>query len=90
MTGTSFHGDVLYTTYAKLVELLGEPDEGSDKTQAEWLLIDERQAVVTVYDWKEYDTPKERVTEWHVGARDITTSRNAFSDIDLALLVGHF
>ena len=67
VTGTSFKGD-LDTTYDKLVSIFGKPHEvDGDKTQAEWMFKFEDGTVATIYDYKEYDTPVERVTDWHVG-----------------------
>lgn len=73
--GTHLVGYLQPTTYAELVELLGEPTYGPEhsgdgKVQAEWQLllrVDGRELVATIYDWKSYDTPVEDITEWHVG-----------------------
>jgi hypothetical protein len=64
--GTSLVGYVR-TTYAKIVEVFGEPDHrGGDKTTVEWALQFDDGTVATIYDWKEYRTPKE-VYDWHIG-----------------------
>ena len=67
--GTSFMGCIT-TTYDKLVELFGEPMEGSDdgKTTAEWVIEFEDGEVATIYDWKISSTPK-NLHDWHVGGR---------------------
>jgi hypothetical protein len=63
----------LETDYATLVERFGEPltDSYDGKTQAEWVIriIDQpiMSRVATIYDYKEYDTPVEEITEWHIG-----------------------
>ena len=66
-TGTSLQGYVT-TTYAFLVEKLGKPLEGDDKVTAEWILKFEDGTVATIYDYKEYRTPK-GVYDWHIGGQ---------------------
>ena len=73
--GTSLRGQ-FDMQYAKLVEIIGEPNGESDgyKTDVEWAF--ERDGVVaTVYNWK--DGPNytgggriEDLTEWHIGGHD--------------------
>jgi hypothetical protein len=69
-SGTSLQG-YMTTTFDKLVELLGEPLEGSDdgKTTAEWI-IEIQGEVATIYDWKLLSNPKD-LYEWHVGGRSL-------------------
>jgi len=69
--GTSLCGYVS-TTYAKLVDLLGQPLEGSsdEKTTAEWVLVFEDGTVATIYDWKLSSTP-EYSYDWHVGGKGV-------------------
>lgn len=65
--GTSFKGD-LKTTYNILIDTFGKPHETDlDKIQAEWRFKFEDGTVATIYDWKEYETPINNVTDWHVG-----------------------
>jgi len=73
ISGTSFHDVIITATYAELVAVFGEPEgpSGDGKVQAEWIFVDPAGDVVTVYDWKEYDTPVDRVTEWHVGGHGV-------------------
>ena len=68
--GTSLQG-YLTTTFDRLVELLGEPLEGSDdgKTTAEWIIEFEGEPA-TIYDWKLESTLKD-LYEWHVGGRSL-------------------
>ena len=73
--GTSLQGQ-FDMPYAKLVEIIGEPNGQSDgyKTDVEWAF--ERDGVVaTIYNWK--DGPNyagggriEDLTEWHIGGHD--------------------
>jgi hypothetical protein len=78
VNGTSLQGYV-YQTYARLVEVFGEPSHDGDgyKTDAEWTLTDEKGNVVTIYNWKDGPnycgrdgTPVEEIYEWHVGGKD--------------------
>ncbi len=67
MSGTHLQGYVL-TTYDHLVERFGEPSSTwGDKTTAEWSL-DIGGQHVTIYDWKEMNTPKNEYW-WHIGGR---------------------
>lgn len=68
--GTSLQG-YLTTTFDRLVELLGEPLEGSGdgKTTAEWI-VELGGETATIYDWKLKSTPKD-LYEWHVGGRSL-------------------
>lgn len=64
--GSSYQGCVI-VSYEKLIELFGQPIDGFEKTQKEWVLEFEDGTYVTIYDWKEYGTPYTEVTEWHIG-----------------------
>jgi hypothetical protein len=65
--GTHLQGFVT-TTYAHLVEVLGQPKGGSadDKTTCEWQLEFEDGTVATIYDWKSDSTPK-NLYKWNIG-----------------------
>ena len=74
-SGTSFHGQVIEATVQELRDILGEPsaaqNDGSDKVNFEWDMINSEGNVFTVYDWKEYRVlPENEVIEWHIGAHD--------------------
>lgn len=63
----------LTATYAELVERLGPPTYGPErsgdvKTRVEWV-VETSRGEVRVYDFKEWDTPVAAVTTWHLGAR---------------------
>jgi len=77
--GTCLQG-YLNVPYSKIVEVLGEPNGGSDgyKTAFEWELTFENGTVAHIYDYKEsnlydYDNPspeqmiKEDFSRWHIG-----------------------
>ena len=70
VNGSSYRG-VVNTTYEKLVTVFGPPQEGPhdrtlDKITCEWRLRFEDGDIVTIYDWKETDTPMGEY-ERHVG-----------------------
>jgi len=69
--GTWLQGTAI-VDYFTVRNALGEPlrIDGDGKVQAEWVIQFEDGEVATVYDWKEYTTPAELVTEWHIGGRD--------------------
>lgn len=74
-TSTWLQGHV-YTTYARLVEVLGEPVNDGDgyKTDAQWSLVFPDGVIATVYNWKNGRNylgadgdAVEDITEWNVG-----------------------
>ena len=62
---TSLKGYVS-TTYDKLVEVLGEPITDIEKSTAHWNIEAPDGTVATIYDWKEWTTPRGEY-EWHIG-----------------------
>ena len=76
-SGTSFQGVCFDgTTYAKLIELFGEPTyegSGDDKVKAEWVLVAGDGSVATIYDYKD-SRPVEEITgiDWHIGGHSLT------------------
>lgn len=70
VNGTCLQG-YIECTYNELRETFGEPGEGDGyKVQAEWCGKTSDGTVFTIYDWKEYETPPEQVTEWHIGGHN--------------------
>lgn len=67
VNGSSLCGYVA-TTYSYLVERLGMPQTGCDKTTAEWHLEFPDQTIATIYDWKLDQTPL-GVYDWHIGGK---------------------
>lgn len=66
--GTHLQGYITIP-YDAIVNKLGNPQEGCDKTQAEWTIeieSNEKSVVANLYDYKEYRSV-EQVTEWHIG-----------------------
>ena len=58
---------IIMVSYATLVTLLGEPEDGDgDGSRAEWYLEFEDGTFATIYDWRE-TRPIEEVACWHVG-----------------------
>ena len=68
-SGTCYQGCV-NIPYFELVEVFGESEISGDKTQAEWIVEFEDGKVATIYDYKEYETSVEFVTDWHIGGKD--------------------
>ena len=87
---TSFFGDVFRASVQELRSILGLPkfecNDGSDKTNFEWVMETESGEVFTVYDWKEYKKLKEtEIIEWHVGGHSESVTDQAFNEIGVAL-----
>ena len=84
--GTSFHGDVVYTTVEILREAFGDPtmidEDVNEKVQYEWCLELSDGTPCTLYDWKEYRCYEETATiEFHIGAHGSTDSLKALGAI---------
>lgn len=63
----------LTATYDELIKEFGEPTQegsGDGKVQVEWA-VKVNDAIVFIYDYKEYETPVKDVTDWHLGARSL-------------------
>jgi hypothetical protein len=59
-------------SYSDLVGAFGDPTylgSGDGKTQAEWDLRING-VMCTIYDYKEYGKPVQRIREWHIGGTD--------------------
>jgi len=59
-------------SYSDLVGAFGNPTylgSGDGKTQAEWDLRING-VMCTIYDWKEYGKPVQRIRDWHIGGTD--------------------
>lgn len=79
--GTSLQG-LVTTSYSKLVEIFGEPQESDGyKVSSEWVVEDDNGNVLTIYDYKEtslYDSNNPSVEEfrelpeceWHIGGNN--------------------
>ena len=88
--GTGFFGDAFNASIQDLRIILGEPNfecnDGSDKTNFEWVMETESGEVFTVYDWKEYKKLKENeIIEWHVGGHSESVTSQAVNEIADAL-----
>ena len=88
--GTGFFGDAFNASIQDLRIILGEPNfecnDGSDKTNFEWVMETESGEVFTVYDWKEYKKLKENeIIEWHVGGHSESVTPQAVNEIADAL-----
>jgi hypothetical protein len=68
--GTSWHGQYIITTAARLTELFGEPTfdaPSCDGGQMEWTLDHDGMAI-TVYDRQSYSFDPYTPVRWHIGA----------------------
>ncbi len=71
----------MYADYYTLVKAFGNPHDctkegvwrsGDGKVRAEWAFkafADGKPIVLTIYDYKEYDKPVEKVTKWSIGLK---------------------
>lgn len=83
--------------YADLVKALGKPNDctkegpwrsGDNKVRAEWAfkaVVKGKPIVLTIYDYKQYDTPVEQVTEWSIGGKGDIDIAASFLAMRLAL-----
>ena len=86
--GTHLVGEIR-TTYAKLVELFGEPTEGDGyKVDAEWEIEFENGTVVTIYNWKNGKNycgadglNVRQITNWNIGGH----GQEAFDSLSTSL-----
>jgi hypothetical protein len=72
--GTSFHDITIKTSLGRLRQAFGVPEfennDGSDKTNIDYVLETSDGDVFTVYDWKFYRPIKEdEILNFHIGAR---------------------
>ena len=82
LSGTSYHGHVIKTTYNNLVKAFGpsHQSDGGYKTNHEWLLNSYEGTPFSIYDWKEIVSPEQYPDlefEWHIGAFTSEDSLNA-------------
>lgn len=68
INGTHLQG-YIKTTYNQLVEVFGEPQEGFDKSTAEWSIQFSDGTIATLYDYKEHSTPYYPY-DWHIGGHN--------------------
>ena len=79
-SGTSYHGIDIQTTLRRLIDTFGEPqsmcNDGSDKTNIDYVLENSDGMVFTIYDWKMYRSiDMDEVLRFHIGAQN---DRDAF------------
>jgi len=77
--GSSYHNLDLECSLDKLIEKLGQPSyvgSDDDKVQLYWVFFEinnnGEHSVISIYDWKEYDKSINRITNWHIGSKNIT------------------
>jgi len=88
--GTSFHGTTLLATANQLKSVLGEADfydnDGKDKVNFEWDLVNDAGQIFTVYDWKEYrPIGLDEMIEWHLGGFSLQSTELGKEEILTAL-----
>lgn len=83
--------------YSDLVKALGKPNDctkegpwrsGDKKVRAEWAfkaVAKGEPIILTIYDYKQYDTPVEQVTEWSIGGKGNIDIAASFLAMRLAL-----
>jgi hypothetical protein len=88
--GTSFHNVTVQCTPEQLIDLLGPAqwggNDGSDKTNFDWVCETADGILFTIYDWKCYralDLNEEVV--WHIGGRSFIQTHDAAEALKLAL-----
>ena len=84
--GTSFHDVTIRATANQLIQALGKAqwgnNDGSDKTNFDWVCETSSGKVFTIYDWKYYrplDLNEE--VDFHIGANSFITSMDARKEL---------
>ena len=88
--GSSWFGDLIMTTYPKLIEILGQPtfddNTGQDKTNMEWVCESRDGFVFTIYDWKEYEPLNEEYNYgFHIGGFSEKQTKIAKAELELMI-----
>ena len=88
--GSSWFGDLIMTTYPKLIEILGQPtfddNTGQDKTNMEWVCESREGFVFTIYDWKEYEPLNEEYEYgFHIGGFSEKETKIAKAELELMI-----
>ena len=88
--GSSWFGDLIITTYPKLIEILGQPtfddNTGQDKTNMEWVCESREGFVFNIYDWKEYEPLNEEYNYgFHIGGFSEEETKKAKAEIELMI-----
>ena len=85
-TGTSFHNVTIRATATQIIQALGEAqwgnNDGSDKTNFDWVCETSSGKVFTIYDWKFYrplDLNEE--VDFHIGAHGFMTAMEAREEL---------
>ena len=88
--GTSFHYSTVKATVNELIAVIGNPtyedNTGEDKVNVEWVLEDDNENVITIYDWKQYrKIGYDETIEWHIGGMGKDITDKAKDEIELML-----
>jgi hypothetical protein len=83
--GTSFRGVTINATANQLTEIVGECSElksGDGKTTLQWILENEDNQVITIYDWKMYrEVGLDEEIEWNIGGHNKQSTEKAKEEI---------
>ena len=83
--GTTFHGITIRATANQLSEIVGEYSKlksGDGKTILQWILENEDNQVITIYDWKMYrEVGLDEEIEWNIGGHNKQSTEKAKKEI---------
>jgi hypothetical protein len=83
--GTSFHGITIRATANQLSEIVGEYSKlksGDGKVVFQWILENEDEEIITIYDWKMYrEVGIDEEIEWNIGGHNKQSTEKAKEEI---------
>lgn len=83
--GTTFHEVTIRTTANQLLEVVGECSKiksGDGKTTIQWILENEDNQVITIYDWKMFrEVGMDEEIEWNIGGYTKESTEKAKEEI---------
>lgn len=90
VSGTSFHGDTIYSSVKELTKILGKPIHENkstvEKVNFEWVLETSNGHPVTLYSWKVYrKIKKSEVLCFHIGGFEKTSTSIAKGELEFLL-----
>jgi hypothetical protein len=83
--GTSFHGITIRATGNQLSKIVGEYSKlksGDGKVTFQWILENEDEEIITIYDWKMYrEVGIDEEIEWNIGGHNKQSTEKAKEEI---------
>jgi hypothetical protein len=83
--GTSFHGIKIRATANQLSEIVGEYSKlksGDGKVTLQWILENEDEEIITIYDWKMYrEVGLDEEIEWNIGGHNKQSTEKTKEEI---------